>query len=202
MCGGCGLARQCWSTSNLSAVRRAKCTAISRCSWDSTCTAKAAPGPKATAPLLLFDRHHKSSGGSSDTELKEFAVMPTGSPSGRTAVITVTPVANSPKASRSCRCVKEVLTGSPLRSHDLGRVRHPRCAEHLAVGGRRAPPLFRDAVARRDLGRDQGLAAHAHESRVARQRVDDAAVELRRLPLAQERLVLLRAVAAGRGGAL
>src|SRR5579862_7642106 len=161
MCGGCGLARQCRSTSNLSAVRRAKWTAMSRCSCESTCTAKAAPGPKATAPLLLLERHHKSSGGSSDTELKEFAVMPTGSPSGRTAVITVTPVANSPNASRSCRCVKEVLTGSPLRSHDLGRVRDARRAEHFPVRGRRASPRLGDAVARGDLCRDQGLATQA-----------------------------------------
>src|SRR5580704_12076157 len=163
MCGGCGLARQCWSTSNLSAVRRAKCTAISRCSWDSTCTAKDAPGPNATAPLLLFDRHHSSSGGSSDTELKELAVMPTGSPSGRTAVMTVTPVANSPNASRSCRCVKEVLTGSPLRSHDLRGVRSARRAEHFPVRRRCAPALLRDPVARRDLSRDQSLAAQLRQ---------------------------------------
>ena len=79
----------------------------------STCTAKAAPGAKADRLLLLFVRHHSSSGGSSDTELKEFAVTPTGSPSGRTAVTTVTPVANSPKASRSCRWLNE-LRVTPL----------------------------------------------------------------------------------------
>ena len=53
------------------------------------------------AALLLLERHQSSSGGSSDTEVKELAVTPTGSPSGRTAVTTVTPVANSPNASRS-----------------------------------------------------------------------------------------------------
>src|SRR6516225_2779496 len=64
---------------------------------------------KADAALLLPPRHHSSSGGSSDTEVKEFAVTPTGVPSGRTAVTTVTPVANRPKASRSSRCVKAAL---------------------------------------------------------------------------------------------
>ena len=64
---------------------------------------------KAGAALLPPARHHSSSGGSSDTEVKEFAVTPTGAPSGLTAVTTVTPVANRPKASRSSRCEKALL---------------------------------------------------------------------------------------------
>src|SRR5690625_1254020 len=42
-------------------------------------------------------------GGSSDTEVKQFAVNPRGVPSGSYAVTTVTPVRNVPKRSRSCR---------------------------------------------------------------------------------------------------
>jgi len=59
--------------------------------------------------LLLLARHHSSSGGASETEVKEFAVTPTGVPSGRTPVTTVTPVANRPNASRNPRCVRAVL---------------------------------------------------------------------------------------------
>ena len=64
---------------------------------------------KAGAALLPPARHQSSSGGSSDTEVKELAVTPTGVASGRTAVTTVTPVANRPKASRSSRCEKALL---------------------------------------------------------------------------------------------
>src|SRR5579863_3178539 len=171
---------------------------MSRCSCESTCTAKGAPAANATAPLLLLVRHHSSSGGSSETELKELTVMPTGSPSGRTAVTTVTPVAKTAKASRNCRCVKELLNPPPplSPSHHLGRMRHARCAEHVAVRGRFTAALFGNCVAVRDLRRDQRLPAQAHQLRIARQRVDDAPVELRRLPLAQECLVLLGPAAA------
>ena len=52
-------------------------------------------------------------GGDSDTDAKEFAVTPIGSPSGRRAVITVTPVAKVPKASRSSRGSIGLLTVVP-----------------------------------------------------------------------------------------
>src|SRR5215469_7578532 len=98
------------------------------------CTAKDAPCMKAGAALLPAARHHSSSGGSSDTEVKEFAVTPTGSPSGRTAVTTVTPVANSPNASRRSRCVNELLkrvtSGSSL----------PAARSALARAQRRCTP--------------------------------------------------------------
>src|SRR3546814_12570651 len=56
------------------------------------------------APLLaLFAIQTSSKGGSSDTEVKLFAVSPTGVPSGQTAVTTVTPVAKQPSASRKVR---------------------------------------------------------------------------------------------------
>ena len=59
------------------------------------------------------DRLHKTSGGVSDTELKELAVRPTGWPSAVSAVTMVTPVANMPSAARnSC---EEKLGGWALR---------------------------------------------------------------------------------------
>ena len=51
-------------------------------------------------------RLHKTSGGESETELNELAVMPTNWPDGARAVITVTPVANWPSASRNARVSK------------------------------------------------------------------------------------------------
>src|SRR5580658_1782784 len=196
-CGGCGLLRQCGSTSNLSCARRAKCSASSSWWCSRMWTAKGAAGTNAGRPLLPFDRHHKSSGGSSDTEVKELAVTPTGSPSGRTPVITVTPVANSPKASRSSRWVGGLLTSS-----HLGGVRHARCPQLLAIRGRHAAALLGDAVARGHLGGDQRLAAERGQLRIARECVDDAAVELWGLAVTHEILVLVRPVTRGCGGAL
>src|SRR5690349_16047222 len=51
---------------------------------------------------------HSTRGGSSETELNELTVMPTGRPSGARAVITVTPVTNRPRQRRKAR----VSTGS------------------------------------------------------------------------------------------
>ena len=48
-------------------------------------------------------------GGSSESELKELTVMPAGELSARSAVITVTPVANAPKAWRSARVGSEIV---------------------------------------------------------------------------------------------
>src|SRR6218665_2453425 len=48
-------------------------------------------------------RLHSTSGGSSDTELKELAVSPTNLPAALRAVTMVTPVANMPRASRNSR---------------------------------------------------------------------------------------------------
>ncbi len=46
------------------------------------------------------DRLHSTSGGSSETELNELTVSPSGLPSGPVAVTTVTPVAKRPSAVR------------------------------------------------------------------------------------------------------
>src|SRR5258708_7247032 len=47
------------------------------------------------------DRLHSTSGGESDTALKEFTVIPTGSPAAVRVVTTVTPVTNAPSTWRS-----------------------------------------------------------------------------------------------------
>src|SRR5689334_12235261 len=52
--------------------------------------------------LALPDRLHSTSGGSSETELKELAVKPRKLPSARRVVMTVTPVANWDRAWRKC----------------------------------------------------------------------------------------------------
>ena len=48
---------------------------------------------------------NSTSGGSSETELKELIVMPMSSSWGPQAVTMATPVANSPKARLKCRSV-------------------------------------------------------------------------------------------------
>src|SRR5438128_6014817 len=52
--------------------------------------------------LAMLDRLHSTSGGSSETELKELAVSPRKLPSSRRVVMTVTPVANWDRAWRKC----------------------------------------------------------------------------------------------------
>src|SRR5438477_8812967 len=51
--------------------------------------------------VLAYAAQNATSGGSSDTDVNEFAARPTGSPpSGSTAVMTVTPVAKWPSTDR------------------------------------------------------------------------------------------------------
>src|SRR5689334_2922469 len=45
--------------------------------------------------------HTSTRGGSSETDVNEFAVMPRGRPSGSVVVTTVTPVRNEPRADRN-----------------------------------------------------------------------------------------------------
>ena len=52
--------------------------------------------------LAVCARLHSTSGGSSETELKELMVTPSRAPSPWRAVITVTPVANWDRAWRNC----------------------------------------------------------------------------------------------------
>ena len=79
-------------------------------------TANGEPSAKALALGLAVFKHQSTNGGSSDTDVNEFAVTPTGSPLGFQAVTTVTPVANVPKASRSARG----LSGSFIIAFTIG----------------------------------------------------------------------------------
>jgi len=71
------------------------------------------------------------SGGSSETELNEFAVKPTKPPCGPRAVTTVTPVANWDSASRNRR---SETAGCGGRSSGLGMMRP--CGRFEAGDGR------------------------------------------------------------------
>ena len=55
-----------------------------------------------------------NNGGSSDTDENEFAVKPIGAPASSSAVTTVTPVMNVPKASRSSRRFSNVMRVPPF----------------------------------------------------------------------------------------
>ena len=64
------------------------------------------PAEKAAMVLAACDRLHNSSGGASDTELKELAVRPISSPVEVRAVTMVTPVVNMASEARNSRCEK------------------------------------------------------------------------------------------------
>src|SRR3546814_4727009 len=68
-----------------------------------TLTPKGAASRSIGAVPALLAMHTRSSGGSSETEVKLFAVSPTGVPAGSSAVTIVIPVAKQPIASRSVR---------------------------------------------------------------------------------------------------
>lgn len=72
-----------------------------------------------------------TSGGWSETELKELAVNPT-KPCGARAVMMVTPVANCANASRKCR---SATTGRDLRLSAVGMV---WCSGACEAAARRA----------------------------------------------------------------
>ena len=61
-------------------------------------------------------RLHKTSGGSKETELNEFAVNPKKLPSGRQVVMMVTPVAN---CDRACRYRRWSKSGASAMVDDM-----------------------------------------------------------------------------------
>ena len=71
---------------------------------------------KASCRHEARSRHHRISGGLSETEVKELTVMPNG-PSSVWAVTTQTPVAKPPRARRKAVTSKSGLDGS-LTSED------------------------------------------------------------------------------------
>src|SRR3990170_4976115 len=76
---------------------------ISTCSSARMLTAKCLACSKAASDRDAEVSDHSTSGGSSDSELKELTVRPTYSPFGATAVTTVTPVGKHASVLRSSR---------------------------------------------------------------------------------------------------
>ena len=66
-------------------------------------TAKDGALVKASKDMAARPRQNCTSGGSSDTDEKEFTVTPMGSPSGAMVVTTEMPVAKHPRALRNAR---------------------------------------------------------------------------------------------------
>ena len=86
----------------------------------------------------FFAKLHSTMGGSSDTELKLLAVIPTGSPLAVRVVMMVTPVANIDKALRKSRGSRAGLLAAGLLAEvvmDLGR------GSASKVGGQGQPKL-------------------------------------------------------------
>src|SRR5437868_9732301 len=78
-------------------------------------TTKCPPSWKAGRLCAYSELDHSTKGGFSDTEVKEFAVIPWSLPSRLRVVTIVTPVAKAPSALRSSRALKpsaEVLCTS------------------------------------------------------------------------------------------
>src|SRR5689334_19679803 len=91
--------------SNLAPANLSECWAENW--WDKWCcfaantlTAKCEMLQKSSKHVLCLDKAQRMSGGSSDTDVKEFTVTPTFRPSELRPVTTVTPVANCPSAWR------------------------------------------------------------------------------------------------------
>src|SRR3989344_2367574 len=97
---------RCSRPAQRSMPRVAKRSASAFWSAASTWMAQCEPSAKVGKVLAPCDRLHSTSGGASDTELKELAVSPTRSPAAVRAVTMVTPVANMPSASRNSRVEK------------------------------------------------------------------------------------------------
>ena len=76
---------------------------------------------KASCRHEARSRHHRISGGSIETLVKLFTVIPIG-PRGVMQVTTVTPVANRPSASRICRWVSGAGMKLSIISHLLAFV--------------------------------------------------------------------------------
>src|SRR5215470_11677197 len=85
---------------NLSGAFEAKRLEISFWCSARMLTAKCGAAEKTWQLAAALAMHTRTSGGSSDTEVKEFAVKPRGVPSGCSVVTTVTPVAKAPRAWR------------------------------------------------------------------------------------------------------
>src|SRR5690554_3060938 len=86
---------------NLSSPREAKRPDKASCSTERMCTFQCLLLVNAGRLMADLSRLHSTIGGFKDTELKLFAVMPTGSPFSARVVIMVTPVVNVLSAERN-----------------------------------------------------------------------------------------------------
>src|ERR1700730_14247233 len=115
--------------SHLSVSERANRVEMAVCSSARMLTANLLMVSQAGNALALRAMLNKTSGGSSDTELKELTVAPRRAPSSVKPVITTTPEANRPSASRKSRSEKarsNAVEASIMRSTSMpgGRIRH------------------------------------------------------------------------------
>src|SRR5439155_19379434 len=122
----------------------------STCDSDSTLIAKCVACTKAPTLVLARRSDHSTSGGSSDSALKELAVSPTGAPPPSVQLTMVTPVVKRPSAARSACGESSPL---PLTGAPSGCARSLREGPHATWGGpaSRSSPLDH-AEARRDAG--------------------------------------------------
>src|SRR6516164_2913738 len=130
--------------SNLFSAGRANRCEYSTCSTARILTAKCFAFLKAAALRELYAIDHNTSGGSIDSDEKEFAVTPTGSPFA-TVVITPTPVENCPRQRLKAF---ESAAGSPSSTGSLRKGSTTCCTPSSNKTHRRA--LIKEA---KGLGR-------------------------------------------------
>src|SRR6266496_6587462 len=140
--------------------KRFGCSAANRremASWSAASTFNTKRGAARSAGYISFfwSTDTRTSGGSSDTEATELAVIPTGRPAGSRVVRTVTPVAKRPSSWRNWAGSTADISSPyelgqdarsqhsargdevPGRAHQkIREVRPPRQAAHHAVGER------------------------------------------------------------------
>src|SRR5260370_37099179 len=158
--------------------KRFGCSSANRremASWSAASTFRTKRFAAWSAGYMSFCRSTdtRTSGGSSDTDATELAVMPTGRPPGSRVVRTVTPVAKRPSNWRnSAGSTPGMLlpeessqdTGSehrargddvPVRAHQkIREVRSARQAAHHAIGERRPPDADADESLQQPLSRE------------------------------------------------
>src|SRR5271156_6080278 len=114
-------------------------------------------------------RLHRIIGGSSETELKLFAVTPVRDPSGAAAVTTVTPVAKAPSALRNsrasnsrCSSIGPLSLAGARRALSFGR--RPRAHRSGMLAAETLPWRVRDECDR-DGSRERNRTRHGISAR-------------------------------------
>jgi len=106
------------------------------CVSASTFTAKCPLEQKVVRLAAPLAMHTRTRGGSSDTEVNEFAVKPRGVPDASRVVTIVTPVTNAPSAARNAL----TSTASPPLSTDFMRAFGMELPSGAALRSRRWSP--------------------------------------------------------------